>query len=88
MAAEGGLMIIPHKIYHSLAPQGIVVNSVGACDLMFTGFVGKYTQTHDILEAFCYGLACGFSNCIYRRLSKLSSNYGISISNKNYRILK
>ena len=84
MAAKGGLMITPHKIYHSLAPQGIVVNSVGAGDSMLAGFVGKYTQTHDILEAFRYGIACGSATAFtedlanYHQIMKLVSQIKIT----------
>ena len=69
MAAKGGLMITPHKIYHSLAPQGVDVNSVGTGDSTLAGFVGKYTQTHDILEAFCYRLACGSATAFIEDLA-------------------
>ena len=43
----------------SLAPQGTVVNSVGAGDSMLAGFTGTYADTHDPVEAFRYGLASG-----------------------------
>ncbi|KRM84471.1 1-phosphofructokinase [Liquorilactobacillus vini] len=59
MAGDGGLLITPTKTYYSPAPKGKVINSVGAGDSMIAGFVGTYAATHDPLESFKYGLACG-----------------------------
>lgn len=59
MAGDGGLMITNDHVYRSYAPKGTVINSVGAGDSMIAGFVGTYAKTHDSLESFRYGLACG-----------------------------
>ena len=34
-------------------------NSVGAGDSMVAGFTGQYAKTHDAVEAFKWGVACG-----------------------------
>ena len=57
MAGDGGLLVTADGVYRSLAPQGTVVNSVGAGDSMLAGFTGTYADTHDPVEAFRYGLA-------------------------------
>ncbi|WP_278838596.1 1-phosphofructokinase [Ligilactobacillus saerimneri] len=59
MAGDGGLLVTADGVYRSLAPQGTVVNSVGAGDSMLAGFTGTYVDTHDPVEAFRYGLASG-----------------------------
>lgn len=59
MAGAGAFLITADHIYHSTAPQGTVVNSVGAGDSMIAGFVGEFSQHHDPVQAFEYGLACG-----------------------------
>lgn len=59
MAGDGGLLVTTDGVYRSLAPQGTVVNSVGAGDSMLAGFTGTYADTHDPVEAFRYGLASG-----------------------------
>ena len=51
---------------------------------MLAGFVGKYTQTHDILEAFRYGIACGSATAFtedlanYHQIMKLVSQIKIT----------
>lgn len=59
MAGDGGLLITPDDVYFSPAPKGHVINSVGAGDSMIGGFVGTFAKTHDAVESFRYGLACG-----------------------------
>ena len=59
MAGAGAYLITPEHVYHSAAPKGQVVNSVGAGDSMIAGFVGEFSQHHDPVQAFNYGLACG-----------------------------
>ena len=59
MAGDGGLLITKDAVYFSPAPKGQVINSVGAGDSMIGGFVGTFAKTHDAVESFRYGLACG-----------------------------
>ncbi|WP_125605659.1 1-phosphofructokinase [Lapidilactobacillus bayanensis] len=59
MAGAGAYYLSPEHIYHSVAPVGQVVNSVGAGDSMLAGFIGEFSQHHDPKMAFKYGLACG-----------------------------
>ncbi|WP_338209460.1 1-phosphofructokinase [Lactiplantibacillus paraxiangfangensis] len=59
MAGDGGLLITKDAVYFSAAPKGHVINSVGAGDSMIGGFVGTFAKTHDAVESFRYGLACG-----------------------------
>ncbi|MGE7612434.1 1-phosphofructokinase [Paenibacillus sp. NPDC101420] len=59
MAGEGALFITEQGVYHANAPKGAVKNSVGAGDSMIAGFVGTFSLTGDLMEAFRAGVASG-----------------------------
>ncbi|GIM30371.1 1-phosphofructokinase [Clostridium polyendosporum] len=59
MAGEGALLICNEGVYHASAPKGTVKNSVGAGDSLIAGFLAKYSQTSNIVEAFQWGAASG-----------------------------
>ncbi|MBM7694542.1 1-phosphofructokinase [Peribacillus deserti] len=59
MAGEGAVLQTEGKTYTAGVPRGNVVNSVGAGDSVVAGFIGKYTKTNDIIQAFKYGIAAG-----------------------------
>ncbi|MFX3623561.1 MAG: 1-phosphofructokinase [Ectobacillus sp.] len=59
MAGDGALLITKEKVYFANVPKGKVINSVGAGDSLVAGFVGMYTKTADLLEAFRFAVATG-----------------------------
>lgn len=60
MAGDGALLLDETGALHrSAAPQGKVVNSVGAGDSMLAGFVAGVLQTGSYQEALRLGTACG-----------------------------
>lgn len=59
MAGEGALLLCKDGIYHANAPRGKVINSVGAGDSLIGGFLSKYSQSKDLMEAFRWGVASG-----------------------------
>ena len=59
MAAKGAMLICSEGVYHAEAPRGQVKNSVGAGDSLIGGFLAKYSQSHNIVEAFKWGIASG-----------------------------
>jgi 1-phosphofructokinase len=59
MAGEGAMLICNQGVYHANVPKGVVKNSVGAGDSLVGGFIGYYSKTSDILEAFKWGVASG-----------------------------
>ncbi|MCT3031260.1 1-phosphofructokinase [Pediococcus parvulus] len=59
MGGDGGMLVTKDHCYRSAAPKGTVQNSVGAGDSMLAGFTGTFDATHDPVESFRYGLACG-----------------------------
>jgi len=71
-------------VYQSEAPEGFVVNSVGAGDSMVAGFLAGYLKTHQYETAFYTGIAAGSAtaftewlagkNEIMALLNKLKTN--------------
>lgn len=63
LTAEDGL------VYTSPAPEGKVVNSVGAGDSMVAGFMYGYLTTRDYKESFEMGLATGSASAFSENLA-------------------
>lgn len=63
LAAEDG------RIYESPAPEGEVVNSVGAGDSMVAGFLYGYLTTGDYRNAFLNGIAAGSASAFSEKLA-------------------
>ncbi len=61
-AADGGL-------YKRSAPEGKLVNAVGAGDSMVAGFLAGYLETKNYEEAFKRGLACGSASAFSENLA-------------------
>lgn len=60
MAGDGALLLDETgHLHRSTAPQGTVINSVGAGDSMLAGFVAGFLQTGSYQEALRLGTACG-----------------------------
>ncbi|MCI1859046.1 MAG: 1-phosphofructokinase [Sporolactobacillus sp.] len=59
MAGNGALLFTTEAVYFAPPIRGTVKNSVGAGDSMIAGFVGKYHETRDPVQAFRWGVACG-----------------------------
>ena len=60
MAGEGAVLVSENnEVHKSTAPEGKLVNGVGAGDSMVAGFMAGWLSTGSYLEAFHMGLACG-----------------------------
>lgn len=60
MASDGAVLVAADgHIYEAEAPQGRVVNSVGAGDSMVAGFIAGFLAENDYKSAFLYGLCTG-----------------------------
>lgn len=70
MAGEGALLFTQEGIFHGTPPKGTVKNSVGAGDSMIAGFIGKYTKTQDVQQAFQMGIASGSATAFSDDLAK------------------
>lgn len=70
MAGDGAIFLGEDgSILVSAAPEGIVVNSVGAGDSMVAGFLAKYLETKDFACAFRMGIAAGSASAFSRELA-------------------
>lgn len=71
MAKDGAILITSDgEIYKSLAPKGVVVNSVGAGDSMVAGFLTGYIEEDKNLEkAFKVGIATGSASAFSKYLA-------------------
>ncbi len=60
MAGEGAALLAEDgSVYEAPAPEGILVNAVGAGDSMIAGFMAGYLEKGDYAHAFCMGVAAG-----------------------------
>lgn len=68
MAEKGALLICESGVYHASPAKGTVENSVGAGDSVIAGFLAKYSETKDIIEAFRYGATSGSATAFSKDL--------------------
>lgn len=70
MAGDGAVLVSEDgKVYQSEAPEGTVVNSVGAGDSMVAGFLYGYLTTGSYEEAFRYGICTGSASAFSQNLA-------------------
>ncbi len=88
MGGEGAILICKSGVYYAEAPKGVVKNSVGAGDSLISGFLGEYSRSLDVLEAFKWGVAAGSSTafsldlCTKENVEKLLNQVVITNLNK------
>lgn len=59
LGKEGAVLLNKDMQYLASAPLGKAVNTVGAGDSLIAGFLSKYIDDRNLLEAFRYGVATG-----------------------------
>lgn len=70
MAGDGAVLVTEDgEEYRAQAPEGKVVNSVGAGDSMVAGFVAGYLSTEDYKEAFKLGICTGSASAFSEELA-------------------
>jgi len=70
MAGEGAVLAAGDgKVYESPAPEGTLVNSVGAGDSMTAGFLAGWMERKDYRHAFYMGIAAGSASAFSERLA-------------------
>lgn len=70
MAGEGAVLVAEDgSIYYGEAPEGEVVNSVGAGDSMVAGFLAGYLEHKDYGQALLYGLCAGSASAFSEELA-------------------
>lgn len=70
LGGEGAVLIAEDgQIYMSPAPEGVLVNSVGAGDSMVAGFLAGWLAQKDYAHAFYMGLAAGSASAFSEHLA-------------------
>lgn len=70
MAGDGAVLLTEQgTVYEHMAPEGCVVNAVGAGDSMVAGFLREYLTTQSFERAFYFGLACGSASAFSDHLA-------------------
>lgn len=70
MAGEGAVLVAENgEVYGKPAPQGTLVNAVGAGDSMVAGFLAGWLEQRDYEHAFCMGLAAGSASAFSKYLA-------------------
>ena len=59
MGGKGAVLITPDDIYEANAPEGEIINTVGAGDSMVAGFLAAWTQTGSPSAALHLAVAAG-----------------------------
>ncbi len=71
MAGEGAVLVDENdKAYKINAPDGQVVNSVGAGDSMVAGFLYGYLKSNSYEDALIYGVCTGSASAFSKELAK------------------
>lgn len=70
MAGDGAVLVSEDKrVYQSEAPQGEVINSVGAGDSMVAGFLAGYLEHESYEKAFQMGVCTGSASAFSEELA-------------------
>ena len=71
MAGEGAVLVDDEgHCYSAPAPEGKLVNGVGAGDSMVAGFLAGWMEKQDYRHAFCMGVAAGSASAFSEYLAK------------------
>lgn len=70
MAGDGAVLVAEDgSVYEAEAPEGKVINSVGAGDSMVAGFLAGYLESRNYEEAFYMGLCTGSASAFSEELA-------------------
>ena len=70
MAGEGAVLVAEDgSVYEAPAPEGTLVNAVGAGDSMVAGFTAGWMERHDSRHAFYMGVASGSASAFSEYLA-------------------
>ena len=70
LAGEGAVLVAADgKVYEAPAPEGVLINGVGAGDSMVAGFMAGYMEKEDYEYAFHMGLAAGSASAFSEYLA-------------------
>lgn len=78
MAGEGAVLVAENgQVYDAPAPQGTLVNGVGAGDSMVAGFVAGWLTKQDYEYAFHMGIAAGSASAFSENLATKEEIEGV-----------
>lgn len=78
MAGDGAILVAEDgSVQESPAPEGTLINSVGAGDSMVAGFITGYLKSRSYEEAFHMGIAAGSASAFSERLATQAEVDGI-----------
>lgn len=70
LAGDGAVLVSnDNSVYISDAPQGEVINSVGAGDSMVAGFIAGWTENYNYEHAFKMGISAGSASAFSKYLA-------------------
>ena len=70
MGSEGGLLLTEKgQTFYKKAPNGQVINTVGAGDSMVAGFLAGYLESENMEKAFYRGIAAGSASAFSKNLA-------------------
>ena len=70
MGGKGAVFVAEDgNVFEAAAPEGTLVNSVGAGDSMVAGFLAGYLRTNSYEEAFRMGIATGSASAFSENLA-------------------
>lgn len=70
MAGEGAVLVADDgQVYEKAAPEGELINGVGAGDSMVAGFIAGWMERHDYGHAFHMGIASGSASAFSENLA-------------------
>ncbi len=78
LAEDGAVLVTEEYVYCANAPQGRVVNSVGAGDSMVAGFLAGYIKTCDYKEALKLSICAGSASAFVKELATAQEIYSLS----------
>lgn len=86
LGGEGAYLFVEDNVYFGPAPEGTLVNSVGAGDSMLAGFSAAFLDAGNIKEAFKMALAAGSATAFNEDLAVREDILGLLESVEIYQL--
>lgn len=77
LAEQGAVLLTKNGIYFADAPQGEVLNSVGAGDSSVAGFLFGFLKDHDFETALSFAAACGSATAFSEKIGTCEQVYSL-----------
>ncbi|MBQ9700507.1 MAG: 1-phosphofructokinase [Lachnospiraceae bacterium] len=78
MGGEGAILVDEHgQVHREKAPEGEVINAVGAGDSMVAGFIAGYNVAKDYEYAICFGVAAGSASAFSKGFATMDQVHNL-----------